>query len=65
MVLLCEAFYGSGESLKLSLEGGGAWFVSLNVVGGRHQVSKYHAILCLGSGGTAWTMSLFPTDGAN
>ena len=45
MVLLGEAFHGSGESLNLSLEGNCAWFVSLNVVGSRHQASKYHATL--------------------
>ena len=52
MVLL-EAFYGSGESLNLFFEGRGAWFISLNIDGGRHQVNKYHATLCLGSGGMA------------
>ena len=36
MVLLGEALYGNGESLNLSLEGGGAWFFSLNIVGDRH-----------------------------
>ena len=49
MVLIGEAFYDSSESLNLSLEGGDAWFVSLNIVGGRHQASKHHATLCLGS----------------
>ena len=41
MVLLGEAFYDSGESLNLSLEGGGAWFISLNIVGGHHRASKH------------------------
>ena len=36
MILLGEAVHGSGESLNLSLEGGLAWFVSLNV-GDHHQ----------------------------
>ena len=49
MVLIGEAFYGSGKSLNLFLEGGGAWFVSLNIIRGCHRVSKYHATLCLGS----------------
>ena len=53
MVLLGEAFYGRNKSLILSLEGGFTWFV-LIVVGGRHQASKYHATLCLGSGSMAY-----------
>ena len=48
VVLLSEAFHGSGESLNLSFEGRCMWFVSLNVVGGRHQVRKYHATLLFG-----------------
>jgi len=36
MVLLGEALHSSGESLNLSLEGGCAWFISLNIVGGHH-----------------------------
>ena len=36
IVLLSEAFHGNDESLNLSLEGGGVWFVSLNIVGGCH-----------------------------
>ena len=36
MVLLGEALYGSSKSLNLPLDGDHAWFVSLNVVGGRH-----------------------------
>ena len=54
MVLLGEAFYGHGESLNLSLEGSGMWFISLIIVDGHHRVSKYHAILCLGSGSMAY-----------
>ena len=49
VVLLGEAFHSGDESLNLSLEGRCAWFISLNIVGGRHQTSKYHAILCSGS----------------
>ena len=64
MVLLGEALYGSGESLNLSLEGGRAWFVSLSIVGGCHQVSKYHVTLCLGSDNMTHK-SQFSTDGAN
>ena len=63
MVLLGKAFYGSGECLNLSLEGDGAWFISLNIVGGCHRVCKYHATLCLGSDSMAY--KTFPTDGAN
>ena len=54
MVLLGEVLYGNGESLNLSLEGSYAWFVSLNIVGGRHQASKYHATLFLGSDSMAY-----------
>ena len=35
-VLLGEVLYGSGESLKLSLEGDHAWFVFLSIIGGRY-----------------------------
>ena len=49
MVLLGEAFYGRGERLNLSLEGGGTWFVSLIIIDGRHRVSKYYTPFCLGS----------------
>ena len=66
MVLLGEALYDSDESLNLSLEGSGAWFVSLNIVGGRHRASKYHATLCLGSDSMAYKSQLsFPIDGTN
>ena len=65
MVLLGEAFYSSNESLNLSLEGGGIWFVSLNIVGGRHRASEHHATICLGSGSMAYKSHLFPTDGVN
>ena len=66
MVLLGEAFYGNDESLNLSLEGGGAWFVSLNIVSGHHRASKYHATLCLGSDSMAYKSQLsFPIDDAN
>ena len=36
MVLLGKTFHGSNEGLNLSLEGGGVWLVSLNIVGGHH-----------------------------
>ena len=65
MVLLGEVLYGNGESLNLSLEGSYAWFVSLNIVGGRHQASKYHATLFLGSDSMAYKSQRFPTDDAN
>lgn len=55
-------FYGRSKSLNLSFEAGGTWFVSLIIVGGHHQASKYHATLCLGSGSMAYK---FPTDSAN
>ena len=64
MVLLGEAFYDSDESLNLSLESGGVWFVSLNIVGGRHRTSKHHATLSLGSDSMAYK-SCFPTNGIN
>ena len=41
MVLLGETFHDSGEGLNLSLEGGGVWLVSLNIIGCRHRASKY------------------------
>ena len=58
MVLLGEAFYCSGESLDLSFEGGGEWFISLNIVGGCHGVSKHHATLGLGSNSMAFYLFL-------
>ena len=61
MILLGEAFYCYCKSLNLSLKGGGAWFIHLIVIGGRHRVSKYHANFCPGSG----SISFFPTDGVN
>ena len=64
MVLLGEVFHGSGESLNLSLEDNRAWFVSLNVVGGRHRASKYYATLCLRSICMAHK-SQFLIDGTN
>ena len=64
MVLFGQALYSNSEGLNLSLEGGGAWFVSLNIVGGCHRASKYHAILCLGSDKMAYK-SHVPTKGAN
>ena len=36
VVLLSEAFHCYGKGLYLSLKGRHAWFVSLNVVSGRH-----------------------------
>ena len=64
MVLLSEVFHDNDESLNLSLEGRCAWFVSLNVVGGRHRASKYHATLCPGSICMAYKSQL-PTNSAN
>jgi len=64
IVLLGEALHGSGESLNLSLEGVCVWFISLNIVGGRHQASKYHATLCLESDSMAYKLQ-FPTDSTN
>ena len=60
MVLLGEAFYGSDESLNLSLEGGGAWFVSLDIVGGRHRASTHYVTLCLGRDSMAYKSKRFP-----
>ena len=54
MVLLDEVLYGSDKSLNLSLERGGAWFVSLSIVSGRHRATKYHATLYLGSKSMAY-----------
>ena len=54
MVLLGEVFYNRGESLNLSFEGGGMWFVSLIIVDGCHRRNKYHATLCLRSGSIAY-----------
>ena len=66
MVLLCEVLYSSDESLNLSLEGGGAWFFSLKIVGGRRRASKYHATLCLGSSDSmAYKSRSVPIDDAN
>ena len=64
MVLLGEVLHGRGKSLNLSLEGGCAWFVFLNIVGGRHRASKYHATLCSGSNIMAYK-SQVPTNDAN
>ena len=67
MVLVSEAFYGSGESLNLSLKGDGTWFVSLNIVNGRHRASKHHATLCLESDSMAYKScfpQMAPTDDA-
>ena len=49
MVLLGKTFHGSSEGLNLSLEGGGVWLISLNVVGGDHRASKHHTTLCSGN----------------
>ena len=60
MVLLGEMFHGNGEGLNLSLKGGGVWLVSLNVVGGRHRVSKHHSTLYLGNNSIALQVDSFP-----
>ena len=59
MVLFGEAFHG--ESLNLSLEGSGTWFVSLVIVGGSHQASEYHTTLCSGGDSMASTTSFSQT----
>ena len=66
MILLGEVFYCRCESLDLPLEGGGAQFISLNVVGGCHRATKYHATLCPGSDSMACKHSpqTTPTDDA-
>ena len=53
MILFGEMFHCSHEGLDLPSQGSGSQFVSLNVVGGCHQASKYHATLCLGSNSMA------------
>ena len=63
MVLLGEAFHDCGESLNLSLEGGGMWFISLIIIGGRHRVSKYYTPFCLGSSSMA--LQVLFQDSAN
>ena len=65
MVLLGEAFYDSNESLNLSLESGGAWFVSLNIVGGHYRASKHYATFCLGSDNMAYKPSSLQTVPTN
>ena len=57
MVLLGEAFYDSGESLNLSLESGGAWFVSLNIVGRGNEVTS-----AVNGESIQWTKSLRSLD---
>ena len=64
MVLLGGALHVSSESLNLSLKGGCAWFISLNIIGDHHRASKYHATFCPRSDSMAYK-SQFPTDGAN
>ena len=59
-----EAFHCGRESLDLPLQGNESWFVSLSIVGGRHQASEYHATLCLGSDSMANLLSSAPTDDA-
>ena len=49
IILFGAAFHYGCESLDLPLQGCRSRFVSLSVVGGRHQASEYHAILCLGN----------------
>ena len=63
MILFGETFHYCREGLDLSLQGNGLRLVSLNVVGGRHRASKYHAILRPGSDSMA--NPCLPTDGAN
>ena len=61
MVLFGEALHDSSESLNLSLEGGRAWFVSLNISSDCHRASEHHATLHPGSNSTAYKSQL-PTD---
>ena len=46
MILFGETFHYCREGLDLPLQGSRSWLVSLNVVGGHHRASKYHATLC-------------------
>ena len=64
MLLRGEALHDSDKSLNLSLEGSCAWFVSLNIIGGCHRASKYHATFFLGSDSMAYK-SQVPTNDAN
>ena len=48
------------QIVVLLSEGSCPWFVSLNVVGGCHQESEYHATLCLGSVCMAYKSQSFP-----
>ena len=65
VILLSEALHGRNESLNLSLKGNCTWFVSVNVVGGCHRASQYHAPLCPRSICMAYKSQSFPTDDAN
>ena len=49
MILFGETFHCYREGLNLLVQGSGSWFVSLNIVGGRHRASKYDATLYPGS----------------
>ena len=66
MILFGETFHCNREGLDLPLQGSGSRFVSLNVVGGHHRTSKYHATLCLGSNSMANLLfpQMAPTDDA-
>ena len=48
-----EMFHCSHEGLDLPSQGSGSQFISLNVVDGCHQASKYHVTLCPGSNSMA------------
>ena len=66
MILFGETFHCNREGLDLPLQGSGLRLVSLNVVGGHHRTSKYHATLCLGSNSMANLLfpQMAPTDDA-
>ena len=65
MILFGKTFHCCREGLDLPLQGSGSQLISLNVVGGHHQASKYHATLCPRSDSLAYKSLIFPTDGAN
>ena len=66
MILFGKTFHYSRDSLDLPFQSNGLRFVSLNVVGGRHRASEYHATLCLGSDSMAnlYFPQTVPTDDA-
>ena len=60
MVMFCETFHCGHEGLDLPLQcGGSRRLISLNVVGGSHRASEYHATLVSGKR-LVWLNSLSP-----